>query len=70
MPYGPPKCAIGNPKTFCLDDPEYPAYEISAAIEYNYDAVQQMYKVGVLLELSVFGIARLTITNSSHNYSL
>ena len=49
MPYGPPKCAIGNPKTFCLDDPEYPAYEISAAIEYNYDAVQQMYKVGVFL---------------------
>jgi hypothetical protein len=42
--YGPPKCAIGNPKTFCLDDPEYPAYEISAAIEYNYDAVQQLYK--------------------------
>ena len=51
VPYGPPKCAIGNPKTFCLDDPEYPAYEISAAIEYNYDAVQQMYKVSGRLSL-------------------
>jgi len=60
VPYGPPKCAIGNPKTFCLDDAEYPAYEISAAIEYNYDAVQQMYKdVLASTENSVDGLVHL-----------
>ena len=39
-----PKCAHGNPKPYCLEDPEYPTYEIQQAIEYHYDAVQQLYK--------------------------
>jgi hypothetical protein len=43
-PYHEPVCAKDNPKPFCLEDPEYPTYEIQKAIEYHYDAVQQMYK--------------------------
>lgn len=42
--YGPPTCSKGNPKPWCLEDKEYPAYEIEKAIEYHYDSVQQMYK--------------------------
>jgi len=42
--YGPPACSKGNPKPWCLEDKEYPAYEIEKAIEYHYDSVQQMYK--------------------------
>ena len=42
--YTPPKCSKGNPKTWCLEDEEYPTYEIQKAIEYHYDSVQQMYK--------------------------
>jgi len=42
--YAPPKCSKGNPKTWCLEDEEYPTYEIQKAIEYHYDSVQQMYK--------------------------
>ena len=42
--HGPPRCAKGNPKTFCLDDYEYPTYEIQSAIEFHYDVVQQLYK--------------------------
>jgi len=42
--YEPPKCSIDNPKTWCLEDEEYPTYEIQKAIEYHYDSVQQMYK--------------------------
>jgi len=40
----PPKCSVDNPKTWCLEDLEYPTYEIQKAIEYHYDSVQQMYK--------------------------
>ena len=40
----PPKCSENNPKTWCLEDPEYPTYEIEKAIEYHYDSVQQIYK--------------------------
>jgi len=40
----PPKCSVDNPKTWCLEDAEYPTYEIEAAITYHYDSVQQMYK--------------------------
>jgi len=43
-PHGPPTCSKGNPKPWCLEDKEYPAYEIEKAIEYHYDSVQQMYK--------------------------
>ena len=42
--YGPPACAAGNPRPWCLEDKEYPTYEIQEALEYHYDAVQQMYK--------------------------
>merc|ERR1712038_1472205 len=42
--YPDPLCAKDNPKTWCLEDPEYPTYEIQKAIEYHYDSVQQMYK--------------------------
>ena len=44
---GPPACAKhlpNKPYKYCLEDPEYPTYEIQQAIEYNYDAVQQLYK--------------------------
>lgn len=43
-PEHPPACSEGNPKPWCLEDPEYPTYEIQKAIEYHYDSVQQMYK--------------------------
>jgi hypothetical protein len=43
-PAGPPACSVDNPKPWCLEDPEYPTYEIQKAIEYHYDSVQQMYK--------------------------
>jgi len=43
-PHGPPACSIGNPRPWCLEDKEYPVYEIQHALEYHYDAVQQMYK--------------------------
>lgn len=42
--YGPPRCSKGNDKTYCLEDYEYPSYDIQQAIEYNYDAVQKLYK--------------------------
>jgi hypothetical protein len=42
--YEPPYCSKGNPKPWCLEDKEYPTYEIEKAIEYHYDSVQQMYK--------------------------
>ena len=34
----------GNPKTWCLEDIEYPKYEIEAALQYNYEGVQAIYK--------------------------
>jgi hypothetical protein len=34
----------GNPKTWCLEDKEYPKYEIEAALQYNYEGVQAIYK--------------------------
>merc|ERR1712038_2014840 len=42
--YKPPKCSVGNPKTWCLEDPEYPAYEIEHALQYHYEGVQAIYK--------------------------
>jgi hypothetical protein len=42
--YPDPACSVDNPKPWCLEDPEYPTYEIQKAIEYHYDSVQQMYK--------------------------
>jgi len=42
--YEPPKCSIDNPKTWCLEDPEYPTYEIEHALQYHYEGVQAIYK--------------------------
>merc|ERR1739848_263823 len=42
--YKPPLCAEDNPKTWCLEDKEYPKYEIEAAVQYHYDGVQALYK--------------------------
>eukprot|EP00095_Tigriopus_kingsejongensis_P000264 snap_masked-scaffold329_size204955-processed-gene-0.0 protein:Tk00264 transcript:snap_masked-scaffold329_size204955-processed-gene-0.0-mRNA-1 annotation:"Spz1" len=40
----PPSCSKGNPKPYCLVDPEYPTYEVQQAVEYHYDTIQQLYK--------------------------
>merc|ERR1711874_325154 len=42
--YEPPKCSIDNPKTWCLEDEEYPTYEIEHALQYHYEGVQALYK--------------------------
>jgi len=42
--YEPPKCSVNNPKTWCLEDPEYPSYEIEHALQYHYEGVQALYK--------------------------
>merc|ERR1719499_1395756 len=42
--YEPPKCSIDNPNTWCLEDPEYPTYEIEHALQYHYEGVQAIYK--------------------------
>jgi len=42
--YAPPACSIDNPKTWCLEDEEYPKYEIEHALQYHYDGVQALYK--------------------------
>merc|ERR1712123_19122 len=42
--YEPPKCSIDNPKTWCLEDAEYPTYEIEHALQYHYEGVQAIYK--------------------------
>ena len=41
---GPPACSKNTTKSWCLEDSEYPAYEISQAIEYNYAGVAALYK--------------------------
>ena len=42
---GPPACSANTTKPWCLEDSEYPAYEISHAVEYNYAGVAALYKV-------------------------
>merc|ERR1712083_422627 len=42
--YKPPACSIDNPKTWCLEDAEYPTYEIEHALQYHYEGVQAIYK--------------------------
>merc|ERR1712106_1236834 len=42
--YKPPVCSVENPKTWCLEDPEYPTYEIEHALQYHYEGVQAIYK--------------------------
>ena len=41
---GPPACSRNTSKTWCVQDSEYPQYEISHAIEYNYAGVASLYK--------------------------
>merc|ERR1712223_2356997 len=41
---GPPACSANTTKPWCLEDSEYPAYEISHAVEYNYAGVAALYK--------------------------
>ena len=48
----PPLCAVDRP--WCVEDVEYPAYEIHAALQYHYEGVQAIYKdVNVNIENSV-----------------
>ena len=42
--YGPPGCAKNLTQHYCLDDYEYPVYEIQHAVEYHYAAVAALYK--------------------------
>jgi len=42
--YEPPKCSVDNPKTWCLEDAQYPTYEIEHALQYHYEGVQALYK--------------------------
>ena len=42
--YGPPGCAKNHTQHYCLDDYEYPVYEIQHAVEYHYAAVAALYK--------------------------
>jgi len=42
--YKPPACSVDNPKTWCLEDAEYPTYEIEHALQYHYEGVQAIYK--------------------------
>lgn len=42
--YKPPVCSIDNPMPWCLEDPEYPTYEIEHALQYHYEGVQAIYK--------------------------
>lgn len=41
---GPPKCAKDNKLNFCLDDFDYPKYEIEEALLKHFDAVTELYK--------------------------
>merc|ERR1719315_466049 len=43
-PVEPPACSVDNPKPWCLEDKEYPTYEIEHALQYHYDGVQALYK--------------------------
>ena len=49
---GPPACSVNTTKPWCLEDSEYPAYEISHAVEYNYAGVAALYKVSMASEPS------------------
>ena len=42
--YGIPSCAKNHTQHFCLEDYEYPSYEIQHAVEYHYAAVAALYK--------------------------
>ena len=42
-PTEPPKCANATTKTWCLEDDEYPTYEIKHAAEYHNDKLHKLY---------------------------
>ena len=55
-----PKCAENNPKSWCLEDPEYPAGEIRRTLAYHFDDVIGMYRdVKVTTDNSVAGLYRI-----------
>jgi len=39
----PPACSVNNTKTWCLEDEEYPTYEIKAAVEHHLKKFQSLY---------------------------
>ena len=39
-----PKCAENNPRSWCIEDPEYPAGEIRRTLAYHFDDVINMYR--------------------------
>ena len=41
---GPPACSLNTSLAWCLEDADYPAYDIANAIEYNYAGVAALYK--------------------------
>ena len=43
-PSGPPKCAKDKNLKFCLDDYDYPKYEIEEALLVHFDAITELYK--------------------------
>ena len=55
-----PKCAENNPKSWCLEDPEYPAGEIRRTLTYHFDDVINMYRdVKVKTDNSVAGLLEI-----------
>jgi len=55
-----PKCAENNPKSWCLEDPEYPAGEIRRTLAYHFDDVISMYRdVKVATDNSVAGLLQI-----------
>jgi len=50
-----PDCAINNTKTWCLEDAEYPTYEVKAAVDQHFKKVWSLYAdvVDLNTELSV-----------------
>ncbi|CAL4068980.1 unnamed protein product [Meganyctiphanes norvegica] len=52
---GDPACSINNTKTWCLEDGEYPTYEVKAAVDAHFKKVWSLYAdvVDLNTELSV-----------------
>ncbi|CAL4068981.1 unnamed protein product [Meganyctiphanes norvegica] len=40
---GDPACSINNTKTWCLEDEEYPTYEVKAAVDAHFKKVWSLY---------------------------
>ncbi|CAL4099746.1 unnamed protein product [Meganyctiphanes norvegica] len=39
----PPACSVNTTKTWCLEDDEYPTYELKAAIDYHFKSFKNLY---------------------------